>query len=192
MAISSTKTTANLLLLLFHAVVFMSTLISSSLAYEFYVGDKDGWVQKPCETFNHWAEKQRFQIKDKLVFKYKNDSVLLVKKQSYDSCNITEPVKKLKDCGGGESEFRFKRAGPFYFISGETGHCKNGQKLVVVVMADRSNQGQSSPSPSPGPAGGGGPEQSTQSSSSSWSSTSSAFGGFLGAAAMSFGAVFML
>lgn len=44
-------------------------LLSSShqaTATEFHVGDKDGWVVKPSEDYNHWAQRNRFQVNDTL------------------------------------------------------------------------------------------------------------------------------
>ncbi|KAK1321542.1 hypothetical protein QJS10_CPA03g00805 [Acorus calamus] len=69
-----------------------------STSYDFYVGGRDGWVQNPSENYNNWSSRNRFQIKDNLVFKYKNgeDSVLVVKKEDYESCNTNNPIKKLE------------------------------------------------------------------------------------------------
>ncbi|KAL7239253.1 hypothetical protein ACSBR2_005200 [Camellia fascicularis] len=33
------------------------------------------------------------------------------------------------------TKVKLNRSGPFYFISGEEGHCDKGQKLIVVVMS---------------------------------------------------------
>ena len=42
-------------------------LFSSSVAYNsFDVGGKDGWVINPSESYNHWAERNRFQVNDSL------------------------------------------------------------------------------------------------------------------------------
>lgn len=77
-------------------------------------------------------------------FKYKkgSDSVLLVKKEDYDSCNTNNPIKKMED---GDSSFVFDKSGPFFFISGNADNCKKGQKLVVVVMAKRAKRTPPSP-----------------------------------------------
>ncbi|KAB1226610.1 Early nodulin-like protein 1 [Morella rubra] len=130
-------------------VIFMGFL-NSCQAYEFLVGGKDGWGLNPSENYNHWAERNRFQINDTLLFKYyKNgsDSVLVVTKDSYYSCNTTNPIQSLTD---GTSIFKFDRSGPFFFISGSGDNCQKGQKLVVVVLAVR-NKTHQAPSPSPSP-----------------------------------------
>ncbi|XWS54160.1 hypothetical protein CRYUN_Cryun10bG0065600 [Craigia yunnanensis] len=47
-------------------VSVLSFLISSTQCYKFYVGGKDGWVVSPSENYNHWAERNRFQVNDTL------------------------------------------------------------------------------------------------------------------------------
>lgn len=81
-------------------------------------------------------------------FKYdKNiDSVLIVDKTDYDSCNTAKPQLKLE---GGESVFKFERSGPFFFITSNVTNCENGQKLVVVVLAVRHRQSPPPVIPSP-------------------------------------------
>ncbi|XP_038684053.1 early nodulin-like protein 1 [Tripterygium wilfordii] len=110
---------------------------SSSQAYKFWVGGKAGWVLNPSENYNHWAERSRFRVNDTLYFRYKkgSDSVLVVTKEDYFSCNTTKPLQSFTD---GESTFKFDRWGPFFFISGQSNNCNNGQKLITVVMAPRN------------------------------------------------------
>ncbi|KAL2937801.1 Early nodulin-like protein 1, partial [Bienertia sinuspersici] len=117
-------------------------LLSSSHGFKFNVGGRDGWVLNPSENFNHWAERNRFQ------FKKGNDSVLLVTRENYNQCNTKNPLKSIKE--EGESEFKFERSGPHYFISGDEDHCKKGQKLIIVVLAIRHTKSTSSP-PAPAP-----------------------------------------
>ncbi|PON74863.1 Cupredoxin [Trema orientale] len=134
-------------------VIFFIEFLSVTQAYKFFVGGKDGWVLNPSESFNHWAERNRFQVNDTLFFKYKegSDSVLVVNRDDYDTCNATNPKLSLTDGG---SVFTFDRSGPFYFISGNTQNCQKGQKLVVVVLAvrDKKRQPTSPPPASPPPA----------------------------------------
>ncbi|WOL20529.1 hypothetical protein Cni_G29334 [Canna indica] len=146
---TSSSSSPSLLLLLLHAGVLTGWLTTSSAAYNFYVGGRDGWVSNPSESYSDWAGRNRFQVNDTLVFKYKSgaDSVLLVSKEDYDACDVSRPIQKLE---GGDSEFQFDRSGPFYFVSGVPGNCRNGQKLVVVVLAPR-NKNPSSLPPTPPP-----------------------------------------
>ncbi|XP_010452945.1 PREDICTED: early nodulin-like protein 1 [Camelina sativa] len=86
------------------------------------------------ETLNHWSERTRFKIGDTLLWKYnaENDSVLQVKEKDYERCDRSEPMRGYKD---GHTKIELKRSGPFYFISGEEGHCQRGEKLRVVVLS---------------------------------------------------------
>ncbi|KAF7112186.1 hypothetical protein RHSIM_RhsimUnG0252400 [Rhododendron simsii] len=115
-------------------------LIQKGGAFEYEVGGANGWTvpsnQNPV-SYNQWAEKNRFQIGDTLDFHYpaQKDSVLQVTKEDYDNCNTEKPVKKSND---GHTAFKFEQSGAFYFISGVKDNCLKNEKLVVVVMADRS------------------------------------------------------
>ncbi|XP_078151233.1 early nodulin-16-like, partial [Carex rostrata] len=124
MAISSKAT--------FLLVFFL--FVAYSHAYTFYVGGKEGWVLHPSESYSDWSSKNRFQVNDTLVFKYKNgeDSVLEVNQQDFDQCNLSNPIQKMDT---GDSVFKFNRSGPFFFVSGTGDRCKQGQKLAVVVLA---------------------------------------------------------
>ncbi|XP_020106048.1 early nodulin-like protein 2 [Ananas comosus] len=135
---------------LFVLSVFMA-LMASSEAYFFYVGGRDGWVLNPSESYSHWAERNRFQVNDSLVFKYKKgeDSVLVVREEDFDKCNVSNPVER-RDTGS--SVFTFDRSGPFFFISGVEEKCLKGEKLVVVVLAVRSKSPVTPAPTSPSPA----------------------------------------
>ncbi|CAN0915133.1 Early nodulin-like protein 2 [Linum grandiflorum] len=124
-------------------------IVTSSEAYQFPVGGKQGWVVDPQEKYPHWAERLRFQINDTLYFKYEKgmDSVLVVNKSQYDSCNTSAPVQSLIE---GDSIVQLDRSGPFFFISGFTDHCSRGQKLVVVVLSEHHHKKTTSP-PAPSP-----------------------------------------
>lgn len=52
-------------------VSFLS-FVSSSKAYKFDVGGKDGWVLKPSEDYNHWAGRNRFNVNDTLCKSFSN------------------------------------------------------------------------------------------------------------------------
>lgn len=45
-------------------VVGLAAVASSSEAYVFYAGGRDGWVLDPTESYNHWARRNRFQVND--------------------------------------------------------------------------------------------------------------------------------
>ncbi|KAK3033308.1 hypothetical protein RJ639_033776 [Escallonia herrerae] len=139
--------------------VLMMGFLFSSQAYVFHVGGRKGWVLKPSEDYNHWAERNRFQVNDTLVFKYKagSDSVLIVNKDEYNKCNKANPLLSFND---GESEFKLDRSGLHFFISGQADNCEKGQKLIVLVMAPRNTTHKApktpvpvvTPPPSPSPS----------------------------------------
>ncbi|KAL0916280.1 hypothetical protein M5K25_013776 [Dendrobium thyrsiflorum] len=118
-------------LILLSASAFLN---DAATAIQFRVGGPLGW-RKPTgfesETYNHWAGRNRFHVGDSLYFKYVKDSVLVVDKDHYDECNTINPLLRFTD---GNTTIRFDRFGYFYFISGQSGHCKAGQKLIVRVM----------------------------------------------------------
>ncbi|XP_042505629.1 early nodulin-like protein 3 [Macadamia integrifolia] len=132
----------------FHGLSLFSTLllvIQRVDATDFKVGGAKGWTvpaDPNTNTYNQWAESNRFQMGDSLLFIYPSDkdSVLQVNKDDYDSCNSTSPIKSFKD---GNSSFKFDKNGPYYFISGVPENCQKNEKMVIVVMADRSNQSSS-------------------------------------------------
>ncbi|CAD5184299.1 mavicyanin-like [Musa acuminata AAA Group] len=140
---------------LFFFFLSVSLLLSSTLsAYEFRVGGPKGWT-KPTgdelENYNHWATKNRFHIGDSLYFKYENDSVLVVDKNAYKECDTKAPLLKFV---GGNTTFTFDRHGYFYFISGEPGNCKAGERLIIRVMVHWEVViSGDAPSPQPGHSG---------------------------------------
>ncbi|GFZ12486.1 early nodulin-like protein 9 [Actinidia rufa] len=130
----------------FYVLGLFSVLLSiqEGGAHEFKVGDSNGWaVPAYPSVYNQWAENNRFQISDTLVFEYpaEKDSVLQVTKKDYTNCNTASPMREFKD--NGHTVFKFDQSGPFYFISGVEENCVKNEKLVVVVMADRSGSSSS-------------------------------------------------
>lgn len=87
-------------------------------------------------------------------FKYAKgkDSVLEVSEEEYKTCNTTHPITSFSD---GDSLFVLSRSGPFFFVSGNSENCLQGQKLAVKVMSTvhhSHSPRQPSPSPSPTPS----------------------------------------
>ncbi|KAI4333821.1 hypothetical protein L6164_018582 [Bauhinia variegata] len=133
-------------------------LLQRSAAYEFIVGGQKGWSVPSDPNFNPyntWAAKSRFQIGDSIVFNYQSgqDSVLQVKSEDYANCNTDAPIAKFTD---GHTVFKFNASGPHFFISGNKDNCLKNEKVVVIVLADRSNRSsnsnQTSTAPSPSPS----------------------------------------
>ncbi|MFQ6650506.1 hypothetical protein Gotur_022407 [Gossypium turneri] len=117
---------------------FMLLMIQKGYARDFSVnwGLHNG---SNAESYNQWAEKNRFQIGDSLVFTYtpNDDSVLQVNKDAYKNCSVESPLASYTD---GHTVFSLSHSGPYYFISGNKDNCEKNEKLVVVVLADRSNR----------------------------------------------------
>ncbi|KAK9748182.1 hypothetical protein RND81_02G041700 [Saponaria officinalis] len=101
---------------------------------EFMVGDSKGWGVPPSKepnSYNLWAEKKRFKVNDTLEFQYKKDSIMIVNEAEYEKCKTSSP---LFFSNNGNTAIALNRSGLFYFISGVTGHCERGQKMVVKVL----------------------------------------------------------
>ncbi|XP_010931822.1 early nodulin-like protein 18 [Elaeis guineensis] len=149
-----------------HASVFFClalSMMAMASAKQFMVGRSMGWtVPGPnAMSYNQWAESNRFQIGDSLLFVYPpgQDSLLQVEKESYDTCNTTTYIQRFDD---GNTVFTFNQSGAFYFISGNEANCMKNESLVVVVLAERR---QPSPPPSPSPVSSSSPPPSPASSS---------------------------
>ncbi|EER90231.1 hypothetical protein BDA96_10G301300 [Sorghum bicolor] len=112
---------------------------SSAGATQFKVGGQNGWSVPAAgaESYNTWAGRLRFQIGDQLLFVYpkETDSVLLVDAAAYNACNTSSYITRFDD---GSTVFTLDRSGPFFFVSGNDASCRANEKLIVVVLADRS------------------------------------------------------
>ncbi|KAJ0229082.1 Early nodulin-like protein 21 [Hirschfeldia incana] len=84
-------------------------------------------------SFNDWASDKRFQVGDIIRFKYKKDSVMQVTKEGYKQCNSSHP-RFFSNTG--KTRFMFDHSAPYYFISGTSGHCEKGQKMIVEVISN--------------------------------------------------------
>ncbi|XP_020238072.1 mavicyanin [Cajanus cajan] len=127
---------SSLLVLLF--AIFTTLPRFSVASIEFQVGGSKGWVVPPANDTNHyndWASNNRFHVGDTIWFKYKKDSVMEVRGVDYTNCNATHPTLFSNS---GNSVVKLDHSGTFYFISGASGHCEKGQKMIVRVMADDS------------------------------------------------------
>ncbi|KAL0320888.1 UNVERIFIED_CONTAM: hypothetical protein Sradi_5350300 [Sesamum radiatum] len=137
----------------FSAVLAAAMVVVLVSGFQFQVGEERGWTiptGKEPETYNEWAAKNRFHIGDTLYFKYEKDSVLVVTSADYLNCSTSNPISKYED---GNTVFQLDRPGFFYFISGQPGHCKLGQRLIVRVMHPSEVEAPEL-APSPGSDGG--------------------------------------
>lgn len=72
-----------------------------------------------------------------------------VTEEEYKRCNSTQPSFFSNT---GNTVFNFGRSGTFYFISGASGHCVRGQRMIVKVMAPEESSSSSSDSEKSGAA----------------------------------------
>lgn len=55
----------------------------------------------------------------------------MVTEEEYEKCKSSRP---LFFSNNGDTVFKFDRPGLFYFISGVSGHCDRGQKMIIKVL----------------------------------------------------------
>ncbi|KAG6634747.1 hypothetical protein I3843_12G137600 [Carya illinoinensis] len=174
---------------IFTTIFCIALVAVSASSFQFQVGGERGWI-KPSgnETQTHydkWATNNRFHVGDTLYFRYRNDSVLAVNYTDYKNCIVLNPISKFSD---GNTVLRIDRYGFYYFISGQPGHCKGGQKLVIRVMVQSSEVAKTprtapSPKANTGDSGdydGWGPPSLMNSTIKRSNSTASRFLSFLG------------
>ncbi|KAI3755852.1 hypothetical protein L1987_55661 [Smallanthus sonchifolius] len=123
-------------------------MIQNSHAYQFKIGGSGDWSLASSSSYDQWAQKSRFQTGDTILFNYQanEDSVVQVSESDYKNCSTTSPIAKYSD---GHTMIKLNQSGPHYFISGVVDHCKHNEKVLIIVLADRSNRSSDTPSPSP-------------------------------------------
>ncbi|XP_047306422.1 mavicyanin-like [Impatiens glandulifera] len=132
-------------------LLFVILIIPLAESFDYQVGDQNGWAIPPNEdwSYNHWASQHRFKINDTLRFQYKDDSVMLVKDGDYNKCETGSPIFFSNS---GNTLFKLNESRSFYFMSGVSGHCQRGQKMIVRVLEERTSDSTHPPPPSNGGA----------------------------------------
>ncbi|KAB2002062.1 hypothetical protein ERO13_D11G038533v2 [Gossypium hirsutum] len=107
----------------FSNVFFFSFLIIhfyTVICAEYEVNGDNGWIvpKHDNRTYNNWASTNRFIV---------NDTI----RKEYDKCQTSHPQFFSNN---GDTDYKLDQPGLFYFISGATGHCQRGQKMVVKVL----------------------------------------------------------
>ncbi|XP_022736648.1 piriformospora indica-insensitive protein 2-like [Durio zibethinus] len=94
----------------------------------------NGWIvpKHDNQMYNNWASSNRFKVNDTIHFKYKKDSVLVVTQEEYDKCQPSDHPQFFSN--NGDTVYKLDRPSLFYFISGVTGHCQKGQKMIIKVL----------------------------------------------------------
>ncbi|XLR42929.1 hypothetical protein S83_027589 [Arachis hypogaea] len=81
-------------------IIFLGASSAVEGARDFKVGDHLGWHEPGPNNISYyiqWAQRNRFQIGDSLVFEYQNDSVLVVEKWKYFHCDTNNPITFYDD-----------------------------------------------------------------------------------------------
>ncbi|CAK7328199.1 unnamed protein product [Dovyalis caffra] len=120
---------------LFLMTLFFSLQYSSVFSFEYEIGGKEGWVVPPANDtriYNDWASENRFQVGDTVRFKYRKDSVMEVSVEDYKKCNSSHPNFFSNT---GNTVYHLNHTGPYYFISGVSGHCEKGQRMIIKVIS---------------------------------------------------------
>ncbi|XP_019427403.1 PREDICTED: mavicyanin-like [Lupinus angustifolius] len=129
------SSSSSMIFLLFLLLPIFSCLQHFSMAsFDFQVGGTKGWIVPPpndTNIYNDWASNNRFQLGDTIYFSYKKDSVMEVSERDYKECNATHPTFFSNI---GNTVFKLEHSRTFYFISGASGHCEKGQKMILRVM----------------------------------------------------------
>ncbi|MED6185255.1 hypothetical protein PIB30_055249 [Stylosanthes scabra] len=129
-------------------------VMSSASASTYNVGGRTGgWVVNPKENYTLWSQRYTFRVNDYLYFKYERgkDSVLIVSKQDYESCNTAKPLHRFRG-GRSGSTVPLNKPGPFYVISGNQQNCQKGQKFAVNVVPAAIPPSPTTPAHSPAPS----------------------------------------
>uniref|UniRef100_A0A5B7BP87 Putative stellacyanin n=1 Tax=Davidia involucrata TaxID=16924 RepID=A0A5B7BP87_DAVIN len=122
---------------LLYTFQFFLLMQSRVFCYQYKVGDLDAWgipTSANPHVYIQWSKNHILKIGDSLLFLYppSQDSVIQVTEQSYNSCNLTDPMLYMNN---GNSLFNITSPGEFYFSSGAEGHCEKSQKLHISVLS---------------------------------------------------------
>ncbi|EXB39947.1 Early nodulin-like protein 2 [Morus notabilis] len=116
-------------------VLLLSLMQTKVSSYQYKVGDLDAWgipTSANPQVYATWSKYHTFSIGDSLLFFYppSQDSVIQVTAQSYNSCNLKDPILYMNN---GNSLFNITAEGEYFFTSGKPGHCGKKQKLHILV-----------------------------------------------------------
>ncbi|XP_014494977.1 uclacyanin-3 isoform X3 [Vigna radiata var. radiata] len=135
-------------------ILFTSILFRCVCGENHTVGGASGWDLR--SNIQAWSSTTTFNIGDDLVFSYTPvHDVVEVNQLGYDTCTI---ANALATYDNGETVIHLSGAGTRYFVCGRMGHCQQGLKLQVQVLAqsnngsnDDQNQGPGNTTSSPPP-----------------------------------------
>ncbi|XWS17129.1 hypothetical protein CRYUN_Cryun33cG0042000 [Craigia yunnanensis] len=120
-------------------VVLAATLLQSTFAATYTVGDSTGWTRptNDDDLYDNWDDNKDFVVGDILVFNFTTgqQDVAEVTEAAYDACTTTNTIFTENN---GPARITLNRTGDYYFICTFPGHCSSGQKLNVEVRAGTS------------------------------------------------------
>ncbi|KAK1434129.1 hypothetical protein QVD17_11047 [Tagetes erecta] len=117
-------------------LLFIATATAIVSAKEYQVGDAVGWripATNETELYTTWASRRKFHIGDSLRFRYSTSSVVLVDKYGYYHCDSSHPISYFND---GDTVVNLDKEGTYYFISGNSDRCQQGQRMILNVKVD--------------------------------------------------------
>ncbi|XP_051196366.1 early nodulin-like protein 17 [Lolium perenne] len=156
------------LLIAFLAVCCPASLAAPPLGKRYRVGGPEGWrVPPPVDKemfYVKWASPITFFVEDSIEFVYKNDTVIKVSKAGYYHCNETVGVGTGPVPKDGSTLFLLDAPGFAYFASADLGHCADGQRLMINVLAAEPPAPASSLAPAQAPTVAPSPPQPSASS----------------------------
>ncbi|XP_028779456.1 uclacyanin 1-like [Neltuma alba] len=116
-------------------IIITSIFFRCVCAYNHSVGGPAGWDLR--SNLQLWSAATNFLVGDNLVFRYTpNHDVVEVSQLGYDTCVISNAIGTYDD---GETVIQLTEPGIRYFVCGRAGHCQQGLKLQVQVLALPSN-----------------------------------------------------
>ncbi|CAN8272422.1 unnamed protein product [Cochlearia groenlandica] len=113
------------------ALMLVLAIVPAAVAVTYTVGDTNGWAARV--NYTDWVNGKTFLVGDILEFKYgPTHTVDVVDKAGYEGCDSSSATEKHSD---GDTKIELKTIGEKYYICPTRGHCANGQKLAVTVVA---------------------------------------------------------
>ncbi|KAK7314744.1 hypothetical protein VNO77_33272 [Canavalia gladiata] len=128
-------------------IVFTSILFRCVCGANLTVGGASGWDLS--SNIQAWYSTITFNVGDDLVFIYTPvHDVVELNQLGYETCTI---ANALSTYDTGETVIHLTAPGTRYFVCGRLGHCQQGLKLQVQVLAQSNNTNET------GDDGGGSP-----------------------------------
>ncbi|CAN8318505.1 unnamed protein product [Cochlearia groenlandica] len=125
-------------------LLLVLAIVPAAMAVTFTVGGTDQWASNV--DYTEWVKGKTFRVGDSLEFKYgQTHAVDVVNKAAYDACDSSAPLENHSD---GDTTIDLKTTGDKYYICPTPGHCLNGMKLKVTVLA-ASPASPTPPTPTP-------------------------------------------